>query len=63
MFIHDLADLPDHAGHQALGRLVEEDDLGLQHHRPGDGQHLLLTARQRAAGLVAPLPQNREMMA
>ena len=57
----DLPDLRDHARHQALGRLVEQDDLGLQHHGPGDGEHLLLAARQRAAGLVAPLGQHREV--
>ena len=57
----DLADLRDHARHQPLGRLVEQDDLRLQHHRPGDRQHLLLAARQRAAGLVAPLGEDREI--
>src|SRR6185369_13605963 len=38
----DLADLRDHARHQSLGRLVEQDDLGFQHHGSGDRQHLLL---------------------
>ena len=58
--LDDLADLRDHARHQPLGRLVEQDDLGLEHHGAGDRQHLLLAARQRAAGLVAPLGQHRE---
>src|SRR5690242_11415731 len=43
--IDDRADLADHARHQPLGRFVEKDDLGLQHHRPGDRQHLLLAPR------------------
>ena len=51
----------DHARHQAFGRLVQQDDLGLEHHRARDRQHLLLAARQRAAGLVAPLGQHREI--
>src|SRR5947209_9537853 len=58
--VDDLVDLGDHAGHQTLGRLVEEDDLGLEHHRPRDREHLLLAARERATRLVAPLPQHRE---
>jgi hypothetical protein len=58
----DLADLRDHPRHQALGRLVEQDDLGLEHHRPGDGEHLLLAARQRFAGLIAPFGQDREIL-
>ena len=60
--VDDLLDLADHARHQALGRLVEQDDLGLQHHGPADGEHLLLAARQRAAGLVAPLGQERKVV-
>src|SRR5216683_2345481 len=59
--LDDLADLRDHARHQSFRRLVQQDDLGLEHHRPGDGQHLLLAARQRAAGLAAPLGQHREV--
>src|SRR5579864_6433728 len=59
----DFQDLRHHARHQALGRLVQEDDLGFEHHRPGDDartqdhhspgdrQHLLLTARERTASL------------
>ena len=58
--VDDLADLRHHARHQAFGRLVQQDDLGLQHHRARDRQHLLLAARQRAAGLAAPLGQHAE---
>src|SRR5438105_2183732 len=59
--IDDLVNLRDHARHQAFGRLVEQDDLGLQHHGARDGEHLLLAARQRAAGLVAPFAEHREV--
>src|SRR5262249_17578813 len=31
----DVPDLRDHARHQPLGRLVEQDDARLQHHGPG----------------------------
>src|SRR5919108_4168775 len=51
--LNDVADLRDHARHQPLGRLVEQDDARLEHHRPRDGEHLLLAARERAARLVA----------
>src|SRR5215831_3020407 len=59
--LHDLPDLGHHARHESLGRLVEQDDLGLEHHRAGDGEHLLLAARQRAAGLVTALREHREV--
>src|SRR5208282_6505162 len=60
--VDDLADLGHHAWHQAFRGLVHEDDLGLEHHRAGDGEHLLLAARERAAGLVAPLGEPREVV-
>ena len=59
--LDDLPDLRNHARHQPFGGLVQQDDLGLEHHRPGDGEHLLLASRQRAAGLIAPLGQHREI--
>src|SRR6058998_676453 len=40
---------------QAFRRLVEEQDLGVHHHRAGDGEHLLLAAAQRARPLVSPV--------
>src|SRR5215475_2401368 len=43
--VNDLANLGDHARHEPFGGLVEQDDARLQHHGPGDGQHLLLAAR------------------
>ena len=59
--LDDLSNLRDHARHQPLSGLIKQDDLGLEHHRPGDGEHLLLAAGERAAGLVAPLRQNWEI--
>src|SRR5271170_7593063 len=53
--VDDLADLRHHARHQPFGRLVEQDDLGFQHHRAGNRQHLLLAARQGSTALVATL--------
>src|SRR3989442_1910995 len=40
---------------QAFRRLVEEQDLGVHHHRAGDGEHVLLAAAQRARPLVSPV--------
>src|SRR4051812_36137599 len=42
--IDDLMNLRDHARHQPFGRLVEQDNLRLQHHGTRDGEHLLLAA-------------------
>src|SRR5688500_11083952 len=41
-----VAQMVDHDGGQALRRLVEEEELRVAHERAGDGQHLLLAARQ-----------------
>src|SRR6478672_734153 len=60
--VDDLVNLRDHARHQPFGRLVKQDDLGLEHHGPRNGEHLLLAARQRAAGLIAPLAEHREIV-
>src|SRR4029077_19274211 len=38
-----------------------QDDLWLEHDRAGDGQHLLLAARERAAGLTAAFSQYRKI--
>src|SRR5499427_7845579 len=59
--VDDLSDLPNHARHQPFGGLVQQDDLGLEHHRPGDGEHLLLASRERAAGLIASFGQYGEV--
>ena len=57
----DLSDLRDHTGHQTFGRLVQQNDLGLQHHRARDREHLLLAPRERAAGLITALGQDRKV--
>ena len=45
----------DQERHDALRRLVHQDHAGLGHHRPCDGQHLLLAPRQRCAVLLQTL--------
>ena len=51
------ADLLDGGGLDALGRLVEEEQPGPRDQGPGDGQLLLLAAREVAA---APVPHGAE---
>src|SRR3990172_4395410 len=46
-----LEDLLHEHGGQPHGGLVEEQDPGRRHQRPGDGQHLLLAPRERARDL------------
>ncbi len=50
--LRDLLD--DHRG-EALVGLVEQQHLDVARQRPGDGQHLLLAARQGHALLLAAL--------
>src|SRR3972149_10349621 len=45
---------------QAERRLVQQEQSGASHQRAGDGQHLLLAARQRAATLMLPRLEQRE---
>ena len=45
-------DLVDHHRGEALGRLVDEQDAVLVQQRPGDRDHLLLAARERAGPLL-----------
>ena len=60
----DLGDgLEDLAGDQrgeAERRLVQQEKPRAGHERAADGEHLLLAARERAGGLTAPLPEDRE---
>src|SRR5215469_2227642 len=58
--VDDLMDVRHHPWHQSFGRFVQQDDPGLQHHRAGYGEHLLLAAGERAARLVASLRQHRK---
>src|SRR3989442_13928644 len=59
--------LPDRADHglhyqrrQPLRGLVQEHQLGTGQHRAGDGQHLLLAAREEAALAVEDAAKRRE---
>src|SRR5215469_17273213 len=51
--VDDSPDFAHHPRHQALGRLVEQNDFRLEHHRAGNRQHLLLATRKRASSLMA----------
>ena len=57
-----LEDAVDHLGRQAERGLVEQHQPGLGHQRAGDGELLLLPARERARGLVAPLGQDGKQL-
>ena len=50
-----LEDLLDDERREAERGLVEQEQLRPAHQRAGDGEHLLLAARQRAAALVHAL--------
>ena len=54
-----LEDLLDQHGRQSHGRLVEQEQPGLGHEGAADGQHLLLTARERAGHLGDAAPASR----
>ena len=45
---------------EALGRLVEQHELGIEHQRAGDRQHLLLAAGELVAEVGAALLEARE---
>jgi len=55
-------DQSDDARREAERRLVQHQGLRLHHQGPRDGQHLLLSAGQRAARHVAPLGEDREAL-
>src|SRR5262245_24266316 len=57
----DLApDLRHESWHDTLGRLVQDEKLRAHHQAARDRQHLLLAARERAAGLLEAFLQARE---
>src|SRR5712692_2732069 len=58
----DLKDRGHHGRRQPQRRLVQEQELGSRHEGAGDGQHLLLAAREGAPELPEPLLQAREVM-
>src|SRR5262245_62241458 len=57
---NDREDLLDDEGRETERRLVEEQEARAAHQRAGDGQHLLLAARQGAAALIEPFLESRE---
>src|SRR6185436_76139 len=56
----DADELLDDGRLDALGRLVEEDELGLAGQAAGDGQELLLATAERAAAAFQQRRQPRE---
>ena len=56
------ADLLDDVGLDALGRLVQQQDAGPRDQRAGDGELLLLAAREIAAASVAHVLQHRKQL-
>src|SRR5688572_29911341 len=50
----------DHERAQAFRGLVQDEQLGVTHQGPPDGEHLLLAARQAGAELGPQLGENRE---
>src|ERR671938_1168094 len=55
-----LRELFDDDGREALERLVEKKERGIQHQRARDREHLLLAARELVTAVRAPLLQARE---
>src|SRR5262245_4713224 len=56
-----VADVPDERGREPLRRLVHQDEPRAGHHHPGNGEHLLLPARQRLGRLVDPFVEPRKV--
>src|SRR5215472_14595201 len=54
--------LLDENGRQAFERLIEQQDLRIEHERATDRQHLLLAARELVAQIAAPLREPREQL-
>ena len=50
--VEQRADLLDQLGRQALGRLVDDDEVGVAHQGAAHREHLLLAARQHAGRIV-----------
>jgi len=61
-FADDLKDETNNQRGKAQGRFVKEKKLGPGHERPGNRQHLLLTAAERSAGLMATVGEDREQI-
>ena len=56
-FADDAEDLQHHQRGQPQAGFVEQQQLRAAHERPGDGEHLLFSSRERAGHLVAALFQ------
>src|SRR5262245_30486128 len=52
----------DHERAQSLRRLVEDQEIGIAHQSPPDGEHLLLSTRQAGAELGPQLGKDREQL-
>ena len=50
--LHHPDELLDHDGGETQGQLVDHEDLGIVEHGDGQGQHLLLSARERVGSLA-----------
>ena len=57
-----LLDLLDDDRRKALGRLVHDQEPGIEQQRARNGEHLLLAARKLVAAVAAPLRQPRERL-
>src|SRR5690625_4047287 len=58
--LYDLEDLVDENRREARSRLVQQQELRLQHECPTHGDHLALTAGEGAGRLPPPAAQGRE---
>ena len=59
---HDIADFVNDVGLNAFGRLIENQQLRLEHQRAADRELLLLAAREIAAAPVQHLLQHRKQI-
>src|SRR3954454_10081044 len=56
-FVEQRADLLDEFWSEALGRLIDNDKIGITHQGTAHRQHLLIAARQHARGIVLALAE------
>src|SRR5438105_3497774 len=60
--LDDLEDGVDHLRRQSKRGLVQQQQPRVRQQAPGDGQDLLLAARELSRGEVLPLTQDRELL-
>ena len=58
----DGEDIPDDQRRQTEARFIQQQQTGAAHERPGNGEHLLFAAGERAGVLAAPLLQPGEAL-